>query len=127
MQLGRAQHEGGDPGAAGTLRRAVAGAQLAGDRRLFALAQVAQAEVLRSAGDRPAARNLLEAAHRWYSESGAGEGAAMAACLRATMRAEDGEPGAREELQAIRDAAETAGDREVHALATAMLADQAVS
>jgi hypothetical protein len=86
---------------------------------------VAQAEVLRCAGDRPRARNLLEAAHRWYTESGAGEGAALAACLRATVRAEDGEPGAREELQAIRDAAETAGDREVHALAATALGDPA--
>ncbi|MGR7023668.1 AfsR/SARP family transcriptional regulator [Geodermatophilus sp. URMC 62] len=125
VQLGRAQHEGGDPAAPDTLQRAVSGAQLAGDRRLLALAQVAQAEVLRCAGNRSAARNLLEAAHRWYSKSGAGEGAALAACLRATMCAEDGEPGAREELQAIRDAAETAGDREVHALATAALGDQA--
>ncbi|WP_448640870.1 AfsR/SARP family transcriptional regulator [Geodermatophilus sp. URMC 63] len=125
VQLGRAQHHGGDPGAADTLRRAVAGAQLAGDRRLLALAQVAQAEVLRGAGERAEARDLLEAAHRWYSESGAGEGAALAACLRATVRAEDGEPGAREELQAIHDAAETAGDREVHALAATALGDLA--
>ncbi|WP_138733416.1 AfsR/SARP family transcriptional regulator [Modestobacter excelsi] len=123
VQLGRAQRQGGDPGAADTLHRAVAGAQLAGDRRLLALAQVAQAEVLRDAGDRPAARTLLDAAHHWYTESGAGEGAALAACLRATMRAEDGEPGAQEDLQAIRDAAERTGDREVQALATATLGD----
>jgi tetratricopeptide (TPR) repeat protein len=123
VQLGRAQHQGGDPTAAETLQLAVAGAQLAGDRRLLAMAQVAQAEVLRDAGSRPKARELLEAAHRWYSESGAGEGAALAACLRATMRAEDSEPGARADLQVIRDAAETAGDREVQALATAALGD----
>jgi hypothetical protein len=49
----------------------------------------------------------------------------MAACLLATMRAEDGEPGAPEELQAIRDAAETAGDREVQAPATAALGERA--
>jgi predicted ATPase/DNA-binding SARP family transcriptional activator/tetratricopeptide (TPR) repeat protein len=122
VQLGRAQHQAGHPAASDTLQRAVAGAQLAGDRRLLALAQVAQAEVLRGAGDRAAARELLETAHRWYAESGAGEGSALAACLRATMRAEDGEPGAREDLQAIRDAAERAGDREVHALAVAALA-----
>jgi hypothetical protein len=85
------------------------------------MAQVAQADVLRHAGDRPAARSLLDAAHRWYDESGAGEGAALAACLRATMRAEDGEPGAQEDLRALRDAAESAGDREVLALATASL------
>ena len=87
------------------------------------MAQVAQAEVLRSAGDRASARDLLETAHRWYGESGAGEGAALAACLRATMRAEDGEPGALDELRAIRDAAGTAGDREVQALTAAALGD----
>jgi predicted ATPase/DNA-binding SARP family transcriptional activator len=125
VQLGRAQHQAGDSTAADTLQRAVAGAHLAGDRRLLALAHVAQAEVLRSAGDRPAARNLLETAHRWYTESGAGEGAALAACLRATMRAEDGEPGAQQDLQAIRDAAESAGDRDVQALATAALGSAA--
>jgi predicted ATPase/DNA-binding SARP family transcriptional activator len=122
VQLGRAQHQAGDPAAADTLQQGVAGAQLAGDRRLLALAQVAQAEVLRSAHDRLAARNLVETAHRWYVEAGGGEGAALAACLRATMRAEDGEPGAREELLIIRDAAESAGDLEVQTLATAVLA-----
>jgi predicted ATPase/DNA-binding SARP family transcriptional activator len=121
VQLGRAQCQAGDPAAADTLQRAVDGAQLAGDRRLLTLAQVAQAEVLRSAGDRPAARTLLETAHRWYAESGAGEGAALAACLRATMRAEDGEPGAEQDLRSIRDAAESVGDREVQALASAAL------
>jgi predicted ATPase len=121
VQLGRAQQQAGDPAAADTLQRAVDGAQLAGDRRLLALAQVAQADVLRSAGDRPAARTLLETANRWYAESGAGEGAALAACLRATMRAEDGEPGAQQDLRSIRDAAESVGDREVQALASAAL------
>ncbi len=119
VHLGRAQHRVGDPAAADTLHRAVAGAQLAGDRRLLTLAHVAQAEVLRGTGDRPAARTLLDAAHRWYDESGAGEGALLAACLRATMRAEDGEPGAEEDLRVIGVDAERIGDREVHALATA--------
>jgi hypothetical protein len=80
---------------------------------------VAQAEVLRDSGDRSAARTLLDAAHRWYAESGAGEGALLAACLLATLRAEDGEPGAEDELRAIGADAERIGDREVHALATA--------
>jgi len=127
VQLGRALHQAGDPAAAETLQQAVDGAQLAGDRRLLASAHVAQAEVLRGAGDRLAARNLVEAAHTWYVESGAGEGAALAACLRATMRAEDGEPGAQEDLLAIRDAAERVGDREVEALAAAALGEAAGS
>lgn len=118
------QCQAGDPAAADTLQRAVDGAQLAGNRRLLTpaqVSQVAQAEVLRSAGDRPAAHTLLEAAHRWYAESGAGEGAALAACLRATMRTEDGEPGAEQDPRSIRDAAESVGDREVQALASAAL------
>jgi hypothetical protein len=121
VQLGRAQHQGGDPAAADTLQRAIDGAQLAGDRRLLTLAQVAQAEVLLGAGDRFAARNLLDDAHRWYAESGAGEGAALAACLRAAMRAEDGESGAPQALDSIYEAAESSGDREVQALAGAAL------
>lgn len=119
VHLGRAQHQAGDPAAADTLHRAVAGAQLAGDRRLLTLAHVAQAEVLRGAGDRFAARALLDAAHRWYGESGAGEGALLAAWLRASMRAEDGEPDAEEDLRAIGAEAERIGDHEVQALAKA--------
>jgi hypothetical protein len=122
VQLGRAQHYGGDPAAADTLQRAASGAQLAGDRRLLTMAQVAQAEVLRSAGDRPAARALLDTANRWYAEAGAGEGALFAACLLATMRVEGGEPGAGDQLRAIRDAAESSGDGQVLALAEAALA-----
>jgi predicted ATPase len=56
VQLGRAQHLAGDAGAVGTLDRAVAGARVAGDRRLLAMAQVAQAEVLRASGDRHVGR-----------------------------------------------------------------------
>jgi predicted ATPase/DNA-binding SARP family transcriptional activator len=121
VQLGRALHQAGDPAATASLQRAVDGARLAGDRRLLTLAQVAQAEVLLSAGDRSVARNLLDAAHHWYAESGAGEGAALAACLRATMRAEDGEPGAEQDLESILESAESAGDREVQAIASAAL------
>jgi hypothetical protein len=88
VQLGRAQYLSGDPRAADTLDRAAAGARLAGDRRLLAMAQVAQAEVLRAAGERAAALTLLETADRWYRESGAGEGADLAAGLLAEVRAE---------------------------------------
>jgi hypothetical protein len=92
VQLGRAQHAAGDPAAAETLRRAVVEARAAGDRRLTAMAQVAQAEVLLAAGKRSAALGLLEAADRWYAEAGAGEGAELAAALLATLRAEPAVP-----------------------------------
>jgi hypothetical protein len=92
VQLGRAQLDTGDPAAAETLERAADGARLAGDRRLLAMAQVAQAEALAAAGDRPAARLLMEAADDWYRESGGGEGAVLATGLLAALRADDGKP-----------------------------------
>jgi hypothetical protein len=92
------------------------------DFRLAAMARVTLAEALRAAGDRAAARELLAAADRWYTASGGGDGAALAACLLATVRAEDGEPGAESELTAIHAAARRAGDRRVEALARDALA-----
>jgi predicted ATPase/DNA-binding SARP family transcriptional activator len=117
VHLGRAQHDDGDRAAARTLRRAIAGAELAGDLRLLATARVALAEVLRAAGDRTGARDLLLAADRWYAESGAGEGAALAACLLAVLRVEDGDPDAVRALHAIRTAAVESGDMRVQLLA----------
>ncbi|HEV7649818.1 MAG TPA: BTAD domain-containing putative transcriptional regulator [Actinophytocola sp.] len=120
--LGRAQHDGGDPAAAGTLDRAITGAEQAGDLRLLAMTRVTQAEVLRAAGDRTAARDLLVAANRWYAESGAGDGALLAAGLLAVLRAEDGDPDAEPELRRIRAAAGATGDRQVAELAGDALA-----
>ncbi|MGD9526951.1 AfsR/SARP family transcriptional regulator [Pseudonocardia sp.] len=85
--LGRAQHGGRDPAAATTLRVAVAAAEREGDLRLLAVARVALAEVLLSAGDRAGARELLVRADRWYAASGAGDGAAHAAGLLAALDA----------------------------------------
>jgi predicted ATPase/DNA-binding SARP family transcriptional activator len=120
--LGRAQHDSGDPAAAGTLRRAMTDAEQAGDQRLLAGVRVALAEVLWAAGDRGAARDLLVAATRWYAVSGAGEGAALAACLLATLRAEEGEPQAEAELHGLLAAAHVAGDRDVEGRARSALA-----
>jgi len=83
--LGRVQHEAGDPAAGDTLRGALADAERAGDLRLLAGTRVALARVLLPAGDRPAARELLEAADRWYTASGAGDDAPVAAGLLADM------------------------------------------
>lgn len=116
--LGQAQHELADPAAADTLSRAIAGAELAGDLRLVAMSRVALAEVLKAAGERPSAHDLLVEANRWYTESGAGDGATLVACVLATMRAEDGDPDALHELQAIRAAARDAGDQHVLTLAS---------
>ncbi|MCW0215838.1 MAG: AfsR/SARP family transcriptional regulator [Pseudonocardia sp.] len=83
--LGRAEHDTGDPGAADTLRRAIAGAERVGDLRLLAGTRVTLARVLLDAGDRAAARDLLVSADRWFSASGSGEGAAEAAVLLAEL------------------------------------------
>jgi predicted ATPase/DNA-binding SARP family transcriptional activator len=86
-QLGQAQHEDGDAAATETLWRAVAGAERAGDLRLLATTRVALARVLLAAGDRDAARALLEAADRWYAVAGAGDAALDAAEMLAGLRA----------------------------------------
>ncbi|MGE3284634.1 MAG: BTAD domain-containing putative transcriptional regulator [Pseudonocardia sp.] len=86
--LGRAQHGGGDPNAADTLREAVAAAEREGDLRLLAGARVALAEALLSAGDRDTARELLVRADRWFAAAGAGDGAGQAAGLLAALDAE---------------------------------------
>lgn len=88
--LGRAQHAAGDPAAAATLRRALAGAEREGDLRMLAETRVALAEVHLSAGDRSAARDLLTAADRWFAASGAGEGAALVAPLLAAASSGQG-------------------------------------
>ncbi|QJY49008.1 BTAD domain-containing putative transcriptional regulator [Pseudonocardia broussonetiae] len=86
--LGRSQHDAGDPAAAGTLQRALTAAEQEGDLRLLAETRVSPAEVLLFTGDRAAAQDLLLAADRWYTASGGGDGAALAARLLATLRAE---------------------------------------
>ena len=87
--LGRAQHAAGDPAAVETLREAVDEADRAGDLRLLATVRVALAQVRLAAGDRDEARQLLEAADRWYAAAGAGDDAALAAELLARLRSED--------------------------------------
>jgi hypothetical protein len=86
------------------------------------MTRVNQAEVLRATGDRAAARELLVAADRWYTDSGAGDGAALAACLLAIVRAEDGDPGAEHELRAILATAQSTGDQHVRTLVLEALA-----
>ncbi len=67
------------------MQRAIAGAEHAGDLRLLAAARVIRAEILLAAGDRSAAREQLVVANRWYAESGAGDGAKLAADLLASL------------------------------------------
>lgn len=83
-QLGRAQHAAGDPAAVATLRRAAGEAERAGDLRLLAAVRVALAQALLPDDPREA-RELLAAADRWYAASGAGDDAALATELLATL------------------------------------------
>jgi predicted ATPase/DNA-binding SARP family transcriptional activator len=78
LHLAKAQLAADDPAAAATVERAAAGAERAGDRRLLTQTRVIRAELLLADGHRDAARELLVAADRWYSEFGAGEGADLA-------------------------------------------------
>jgi hypothetical protein len=89
---------------------------------MLAQTRVSLAEILLASGDRTAARDLLVAADRWYTRSGAGDGAALAACLLATLRAEDGDPNAEQALRAIHTAAQDAGDDRMQGLALDALA-----
>ena len=100
-----------------TLRRAIAGAEREGDLRLLAETRVTLAEVLLAAGDRAAAHDLLVAADRWYAESGAGDGAALASGLLATMRAEDSDADTEGAAQTIASAALRVGGERAQALA----------
>ena len=78
LHLAKAQLAADDPAAGATVERAAAGAERAGDRRLLTQTRVTRAELLLADGHRDAARELLVAADRWYSEFGAGEGADLA-------------------------------------------------
>ncbi|MDD7920200.1 BTAD domain-containing putative transcriptional regulator [Actinomycetospora callitridis] len=107
--LGRAQHQGDDPAAADTLRRAADAAEFEGDLRLLADTRVSLAEVLLAVGDRTTAHDLLVAADRWYTEAGAGDGGSLASRLLATLRAEDGEHDVDPTLRAVHVAAPEPG------------------
>jgi hypothetical protein len=85
-----------------------------------------RAPVARAAASTPACRDGNSSGQRWYgglSELGAGDGAALASCLLATLRAEDGDADADAEhaLQAIHTAALIA-DEHVQTLALDALA-----
>jgi hypothetical protein len=64
---------------------AAADAEAASDLRLLAGTRVALAQVSLATGDRAGARELLDAADRWYRASGAGDDAALAADLLAGL------------------------------------------
>ena len=82
--LGRVQHRAGDPAAAiGTLTRGIAAAQVGGDLRIAATAQVHLARIHRAAGQDTVARTLLERTDQWYRTAGGGDGALLARCLLA--------------------------------------------
>jgi methylphosphotriester-DNA--protein-cysteine methyltransferase len=95
------------------------------DLRVVSLARTRLGRVLRAEGDRDGARAALRAADRWFASSGGGEGAGLAACLRAAMDAEDGDPEAVTRLRAVLADAEHRHDPELQVLALDALARHA--
>jgi tetratricopeptide (TPR) repeat protein len=89
--LGRISQQAGDhPGAISVLEQAIEIGRATRDMRVVALARVRLAQSLRAQGDHDAARTAAHAADHWFRASGGGDGAALAACIAATMDAEDG-------------------------------------
>jgi hypothetical protein len=90
--------------------------------RVVPLARVRLARVLRGEGDHEAAKTAVRAADHWFQSSGGGDGAALAACLRAAMDAEDGDTNAATRLRAILEDARRRQDHEIEVLALDALA-----
>jgi len=121
--LGRILQQSGDPqGAVRTLDRAIAIGFALKDMRVVSLARVRLGRVLRGEGDHDGAAAAVRAADLWFQSSGGGEGAALAACLRAAMDAEDGDPDAPARLRVVLHDAEVRHDPEIEVLALDALA-----
>jgi tetratricopeptide (TPR) repeat protein len=121
--LGRILQQAGDPqGAIQALERAIDVGFVIKDMRVVSLARVRLGRVLRAEGDNDGARVALRAADQWFQSSGGGEGAALAACLRAAMDAEDGDPDAPTHLRAALDDAQHRHDPEIEVLTLDALA-----
>jgi tetratricopeptide (TPR) repeat protein len=123
VMLGRILQQAGDPhGAIQTLRRAIDVGFALKDIRVVSLARVRLGRVLRAEGDHDGARTAIRAADHWFQSSGGGEGAALAACLRAAMDAEDGDVGASTRLRSVLADARQRHDPEIEVLALDALA-----
>jgi tetratricopeptide (TPR) repeat protein len=121
--LGRILQQGGDPrGAVRALERAISIGFAVKDMRVVSLARVRLGRVLREEGDHDGARAAMRAADLWFQSSGGGEGATLAACLRAAMDAEAGDPEASARLRAVLHDAERRHDPEIEVLALDALA-----
>jgi tetratricopeptide (TPR) repeat protein len=121
--LGRILQQSGDPGGAvRALERAIAIGFAVKDMRVVSLARVRLGRVLRGTGDHDGAQAAVRAADLWFGSSGGGEGATLAACLRAAMDAEEGNPEAPERLRAVLHDAERRHDPEIEVLALDALA-----
>jgi predicted ATPase len=123
VTLGRILQQADDhPGAIAALERAIDIGRATRDMRVVALARVRLARVLRGEGDHEAAKTAVRAADHWFQSSGGGDGAALAACLRAAMDAEDGDTNAATRLRAILEDARRRQDHEIEVLALDALA-----
>ncbi len=121
--LGRILQQAGDPsGAVQALERSIAIGFAVKDMRVVSLARVRLGRVLRGEGDHDGAQAAMRAADLWFRSSGGGEGATLAACLRAAMDAEEGDAEASTRLRAVLRDAESRDDPEIEVLALDALA-----
>lgn len=121
--LGRIQQLSGNlEEATATLQEALAIGLALKDMRVLALTRARLARVLRAQGQHREATVAAHAADHWFSTSGGGEGAALAACLAAALEADDGSDHAAERLETVLQQARQHGDREVELLALDALA-----
>jgi predicted ATPase/DNA-binding SARP family transcriptional activator len=121
--LGRILQQAGDPGGAiGALERAIDIGFEIKDMRVVSLARVRLGRVLRAQGDHDGAQAAMRAADAWFQASGGGEGATLAACLRAVMDAEEGAVDASDRLRTVLEDAQRRRDPEIEVLALDALA-----
>lgn len=121
--LGRILQQASDPcGAVEAPERAIEIGFEIKDMRIVSLARVRLGRVLRGEGDHDGAQAAMRAADLWFQSSGGGEGATLAACLRAVMDAEEGAADALVRLTAVLDEAERRGDPEIEVLTLDALA-----
>jgi hypothetical protein len=116
--LGRVrQLAGDDAGAADALEQGISIIEGVGLMRALALSRIRLARVRLTLGDRAGARAELQAADRWFRESGGGDEALLAAVTLAATDAEDGDVTAPARLAELLDIARSAGDVDAQVLA----------
>ncbi|HEU0102949.1 MAG TPA: BTAD domain-containing putative transcriptional regulator, partial [Mycobacteriales bacterium] len=123
LNLGRAQHQAGDPATSrSTLEQAVDLGLRCGDTRTVALARTRLAQLLRNAGETGTAMELATSAVDWFGTSGGGDGSRLADYVLAALHADAGVPTAGRELVGVLRRARQDADPDVEVLTLDALA-----